>query len=181
MTGEKIRETFKAVILLTEVLNRLGITNEILGFQDQVITFKEFSQDLNDAIRKKITGMVAEAYGENPGGHNNPSDNDDGPCVMEASQSLSRQPGREKFLLVLSDGEPAGSRSDSHDLHETVEAILNETDQKLVGIGLGEGAVHVRDFYPTSMSGIKIEELAEKIGNLLKDMIENPAAYNYKK
>lgn len=174
----KIEETFKGVVLLAEVLSRLGVKYEILGFQDVVLKFKEFHEDLNDAIRKKISGMVAEVHGTNPGGHNHGGYNDDGPCLEEASKGLGEQPSKEKFLLVLSDGLPLGRRSTPADLTRAVQRILRETDQKLIGLGLGSGTEHVKEYYPASLPNIDVKKLPEVFGNLLEDVILHPQKYS---
>lgn len=178
MGNGTIEETFKGVVLLTEVLNRLGIKNEILGFQDELIIFKEFSDILNDDVRRKIAGMIAEVYEKNPGGNNNASYNDDGPCLSEASRRLAEYEGKEKIIMVLSDGKPEGRRSNEGDLHRAIDKILSMTDQKLIGIGLGENTEHVKKFYPVSLPSIDTSKLAETLGGLLKDLIENPRKYD---
>lgn len=180
MQGEKIQKTFKAVVLLGEVLNRLGVKNEILGFQDEVIDFKHFGEILDDTLRKKISGMIAEVGGDNPGGHNRPSYNDDGPCLTEASRGLEQEHAKEKFLLVLSDGNPEGRHSNSRDLENAVSEILSTTGQKLVGIGLGSETDHVKKFYPTSLPSIDINALPQVLGDLLEDLIKNPQKYQHR-
>lgn len=179
MKGKKIQETFKGVVLLAEVLNRLGITNEIVGFQDEIIMFKSFDQKITDEIRKKIVGMIDEVRGNNPGGHNKPSYNDDGPCLMEASRGLAAQSGKEKFLVVLSDGVPEGRKSTADDLTEAIEKISKTTQQKLIGIGLGPDTGHVKEFYPTSLPNVNTQNLPEVLGELLEDILTNPQKYVY--
>lgn len=186
-TSNKSIEDFKAKILLTEVLNRLGVKNEILGFQNRVITFKKFDEELTDDIRKKMSGMLLEVEGINPGGYNQPGDNHDGPCLLEASKGLEAQPGKEKFLIVISDGQPTGPRDrrankgpDEY-LKEAVETILKNTNHKLIALGLGEDTEYVKDFYPTAFPNISAEHLSEIMGDLLKDMIINPEKYSFKK
>ncbi len=184
--SNKSVEDFKAKILLAEVLNRLGVKNEILGFQDRVITFKKFDEELTDDIRKKMSGMLLEVEGLNPGGYNRPGDNHDGPSLLEASKGLEAQPGKEKFLVVISDGLPtgpydyrAGKGPDVY-LKEAVEHILKNTNHKLIALGLGEDTEHVKNFYPTAIPNITAEHLAEIMGDLLKDMILNPQKYSFK-
>lgn len=184
--SNKSVEDFKAKILLAEVLNRLGVKNEILGFQDTVITFKKFDEELNDDIRKKMSGMLLEVENINPGGHNRAGVNYDAPCLLEASKWLETQPGKEKFLIVISDGQPTGPRNwrenkgpDEY-LKEAVETILKNTDHKLIALGLGEDTEYVKDFYPTAFPNITAEHLAEIMGDLLKDMILNPEKYSFK-
>jgi hypothetical protein len=176
----KIQETFKAVVLLAEVLNRLGIPNEILGFQDEVIGFKKFDQKMIDSIRKKMSGMIAEVKSINPDGHNRSQWNDDGPCLADASKSLESQQAKEKFLLVFSDGQPDGRRSGDYDLHDAVEKIITQTNQKLVGLGLGRDTEHVQTYYPTALPNINVRELPEVLSALLEDMIVSPEKYTQK-
>ena len=177
MWGEKIHETFKAVVLLTEVLNRMGIKIEILGFQDEIIRFKEFDEDMTDDTRRRMSGMIQEVEGSNPGGHNQSAYNDDGPCLMDASRRLGKQSAKDKFLVVLSDGQPAGRHSNRDDLHTVVAHILRETDQKLIALGLGKGTEHVKNFYPTSLPSISVKNLPDVLSLLLEDIILYPGKY----
>lgn len=181
---DKYIEDFKAKIIFAEVLNRLGVKNEILGFQNQVITFKTFDEELNDDIRKKMSGMLLEVVNKNPGGNNRADSNFDGPCLLEASRGLAVQPGKEKFLIVISDGMPTGPRTMDKNplkyLAEAVETIIKNTDQKLIGLGLGVGTEHVKDFYPTSFPNISINELSEILADILQDIILNPKKYSFK-
>ena len=177
MNGEKITETFKAVVLLSEVLNRLGMKFQVLGFQDEVINFKDFNKEFSDDGRNRMSGMLAEVSNQNPGGHNKSSYNDDGPCLLEASSDLEKQSGKKKFLIVFSDGQPSGRRSNAEDLHKAVSLILEKTDQKLVALGLGRGTEHVKNFYPNSIPDITVSKLPEVLGGLLEDIIRNPGRY----
>lgn len=181
MGGEKIQEDFKAKILLSEVLNRLGIRNEILGFQDEIIVFKKFDEEFTDDVRRRMSGMLKEVCNDNPGGHNRGDYNDDGPCLLAASKGFSKEPGKEKFLIVISDGLPDGRYSSDQDLIEAVDNILNTTDQKLIALGLGRGTEHVTRFYPTALPNITAHDLVETLGGLLKDMIDHPQRYSYRK
>ncbi|MDO8571150.1 MAG: hypothetical protein Q7R79_00535, partial [bacterium] len=176
--GGKIEETFKAVVLLGEVLNRLGVRTEIVGFQDELIDFKDFEEELTDDVRKKISGMLGEVVNNNPGGHNMRRYNDDGPCLLEASKKLDSRPGKEKILLVLSDGKPEGRYSSERDLTRAVEKILSTTNQKLIAVGLGEDTEHVTNFYPASIPNVDVTTLPKVLGDLLEDVLTNPQKYS---
>jgi hypothetical protein len=180
MRGEKVHQTFRGVILLAEVLNRLGIQNEVIGFQDVTMRFKRFEEDLTDEIREKISGMVDEVYNRNPGGRNQSSYNDDGPCLLEASQGIEALPAKDKFLIVLSDGSPEGRRSDADDLTRAVQHILQETKLNLIGVGLGQGTGHVQKYYPTSLPNISVDKLTETLGTLLEEIINHPEKFRQK-
>ena len=172
-----IGETFKGVIILAEVLSRLGIKCEILGFQDEIIPFKNFDEELTDEIRNRMAGMLKEVNSENPGGHNQSGYNDDGPCLLEASKRLKKQVAKHKFLTVLSDGQPAGRHSTAEDLDDAVETITTETNQKLAGLGLGSGTEHVEDYYPVAFPNLSVKDLAEQLGKIVQGMIISPESF----
>ncbi|MBF0275830.1 MAG: VWA domain-containing protein [Nitrospinae bacterium] len=178
MRDEKIRETFKGVVLLTEVLNRLGVKIEVLGFQDDVIEFKVFDEDLDNKIRKRMSGMIDEVEGNNPNGHNQYSYNDDGPCLKEAAERIDERKEREKFVFVLSDGLPEGRKSDESDLENAISNIKEQGSIKLLGLGLGGGTEHVKRFYgQTALPNIQVQELPLVLSELLMDIVQNPQKY----
>ena len=174
----KITETFRGVVLLTEVLARLGVKVEILGFQDQIIVFKSFDGDMNDSVRGKMDGMKAEVTNANPRGHNKADFNDDGPCLEDASERLTQQATKEQFLIVLSDGIPEGSHSGSRELQDAVNKIYVEGVQKLIGIGLGKGTEHVKKFYGNhAIANCSTKELPHIFADLLMNIMLRPEEY----
>jgi cation transport regulator ChaB len=174
--NHKIEEAFKSAVILAETLNNLGIKFEIAGFQDVLLEFKAFEDVFDEPMRSKLNQMVLEATDSNPDGHNNSGDNDDGACLLEASKHLADQITKNKFLIVLSDGEPAmdsGKKSRSQldgELKETVAEITSNTNQKLIGIGLMSRAV--AKYYENNIAGVSAKEMAETLGGLLREIIE---------
>lgn len=176
--GGKIEQTFRGVILLAEVLNRLGIKAEILGFQDEIIQYKDFHEEMSSSIRKKMLIMLKEV--SNRGEHNQANWNSDGYCLGKASDLLTKQKGKDNFLMVFSDGLPVPDPAHDgveYDLKKTVERIRKNTRQKLIGIGLGPDTEHVSEYYPTSLPRIDLKHLPRLLGDLLEDMIEHPSNY----
>jgi len=177
MRGEKAREAFKSAVVLAETLNNLDIKFEVLGFQDILMEFKTFEDDLSDEMREKLNGLVLEINNDNPGGHNNAQDNNDGECLLEASKHLANQQSENKFLIVLSDGAPAmdsGKKSSSQldrELKEAVKEIAENTNQKLVGIGLLSDAVS--KYYENNIPDVTVTEMTEALGELVREVIEN--------
>lgn len=170
MQGEKIEETFKAVIVLTEVLNRLSINLEVLGFNNRIYEYQTFGQPISKEIRELMGNMLGEV---NSSGARY---NDDGWALEETSQRLAKQKVDQKFLIVLSDGEPVESPNHSgsqYDLGKVVKKVIKETDQKLIGLGIGSGTGHVSDYYPNSMADVDIEEMAGKLADLIEEVIAN--------
>ncbi len=174
--GQKIQEAFKSSVALAETLNNLGVKFEIVGFQDVLLEFKSFEENLDEPMRGKLNQMILEVSGNNPEGHNNPGDNDDGACLLEASKHLADQIAKNKFLIVLSDGIPAmdsmkkSSAQLDRELKEAVAEISANTNQKLIGIGLMSGAV--AKYYENNIAGVSTKEMVETLGGLLREIIE---------
>lgn len=170
MMGEKINETFKAVIVLAEVLNRLSIKTEILGFNDRIHEYQKYGDQMSRDVRENMGGMLKEVRSDRA------AYNDDGWALGEASERLEKQKAAEKFLIVLSDGLPEESPQHSgskYDLHKIIEKIAKETDQKLIGLGIGRGTKYVEEYYPKSFADVPVEEMAGKLADLIREAIEN--------
>lgn len=170
MRGPKINETFKAVIVLAEVLNRLSIQMEILGFNDRIYEYQKFGEDISSQARENMGGMLQEV------GTDRAAYNDDGWALTQASERLATQKANEKFLIVLSDGAPEESSEHSgaaYNLDSVVSGIVKETDQKLIGLGIGPGTEHVTHYYPNSLADVGLEEMAEKLADLIREAIAN--------
>jgi cobalamin biosynthesis protein CobT len=172
MRGVKIKETFKAVIVLAEVLNKLGIKTEILGFNDKLHEYQKFGEKMSNDIRSKIGTMLKEVDSDGA------RYNDDGWALGETSTRLEKEKDiDEKILIVLSDGTP--EESDAHsggdfNLDKVVKKIVSKHSQRLIGLGIGRGTEHVKRFYPQSIADIDVIEMASQLAGLIKDVIEHP-------
>lgn len=174
--NRRIQEAFKSAVVLAETLNNLGIKFEVLGFQDIPLEFKSFEEHFDDDMRGKLNQMILEVYGTNPSGNNIHYDNDDGACLHEASEHLLRQTQKNKFIIIISDGEPlmiSGKKSQSQldrELRDAVAEITANTNQKIIGLGLNSQAV--AKYYENHIAGITTEEMVETLGELLRKVIE---------
>ena len=170
----KIEETFKAVIVLSEVLNRLSINLEILGFNDRIYEYQDFGQPMSKPIRENMGGMLGEVDDTSDTGK--AQWNDDGWALEKASERLVRQKADQKFLVVLSDGTPEESSMhprSKYELGKMIKKIIEETDIRLVGLGVGRGTEHVGEYYPNSIANVKVKEMAEKLADLIKEVVAN--------
>ncbi len=171
--GRKIQETFKAVVALAEVLNRLSIKTEILGFNDRLYPYQSYGEELNTQKQEQMGGMLKEVSDCSDTGK--AQYNDDGWALRQASERLARQKESEKFLVVLSDGKPEESPMHprgKYELSMEVRSILENTDQYLVGLGIGLGTGHVSSYYPHSIADIEAKELSKKLATLLRSVID---------
>jgi hypothetical protein len=171
MRGPKAEAAVAGTILLAETLHRLQVPFSVNGFQDVLIPFCDFYDGLTGRVRDALGEMPHEVEGCRKNGNNNPSYNDDAPCVGEAAEHLLRCPADDRILIVVSDGLPEGRRSTEKDLRETVAALASEPTLKLIGVGLGSETGHVKQYYPNSVANVPVARFAAEIAELLREIL----------
>jgi hypothetical protein len=169
MQGEKAEAAVAGAVLLAETLHRINVPFLINGFQDKLIPFCPIGEGLTPRVRSTLAEMPQEVAGCRPRGNNQPSYNDDGPCLIEAAEEVLALGYDERLLVVISDGIPEGCRSTPDDLRRAVADLRGlEPGLKLVAIGLGQGTEHVNEFYPEAKANVPVDRLAAEIGELLR-------------
>jgi hypothetical protein len=173
----KIQETFKALIVLAEALNKLSIKVEILGFNDRFYEYQDFNRNLDRETRENMGGIIQEVnVARSGGGGHSSRQTDTGWATKLASERLARQIANEKFLITLTDGIPEESPAHSgteYKLERIIHHIMQESDQKIIGLGIGGGTGHVEKYYPNSLANINVKEMAEKLADTIREMIVN--------
>lgn len=164
----RIHSALKTAIVWAEVLGRLGIKFEVVGFNEDLKLFKGYMDTFGDETRAKMAPMEREVtmHGANY--------NDDGWALQEASERIEKQKASEKFVVVISDGQPAPSIRHSgaeYDLSKVVQGILNGTNQHVVGIGVQNSSVEY--YYPDSVVIEDISELPKAIVEVIRRSIES--------
>jgi hypothetical protein len=171
MYGEGIKQTFKGVVLLSEVLNKLGIKFSVDGFYsadrnhggtDVVKEYKGSDETLTDAVRAKMLKILDLGIG-------NPT----ALAIEQANKRLSTSTAKNKFILILTDGGEDRER----ELTAAVDKTIRETDHNIVGVGLGEYMSAVTRLFPASIAKIPFEDVPDVLASLLRDIIENPQKY----
>lgn len=176
MRGEKIEETFKGVIVLAEVLEKLGIRYEIIGFSSQVRMFKEWQEKLSKEGRKKLEEL--KTWGR----QNTHTDE----ATVLAIEHIEKNRGKVNFILTLTDGLPY-PEDHAVRLREILK-IAKEKNIKVVGVGLGPGTEFVKEYYTASLSLPTVKpteeqkrqgqkDFAEAFADLLEDIIRHPEKY----
>jgi nitric oxide reductase activation protein len=168
MSGQKIEQAFKGAIVLTEPLKRLGITNGVFGFNSQLFVYKDFKQDLTPAVRARMGTMLEEARSGMNGS------TDDGWALTHVSNWLEQLKAQQKFIIVLTDGESSPSMEHAgpqYQLQTVLDRIRENTGQKLIGLGIGHGTGFVNEAYPNGEGDIDVNELPEKLADLLEKII----------
>ena len=173
--NKKIQETFKAVIVLAEVLNRLGIAVEILGFNDEIYEYQTFGQDMSKQVREHMGGMfkeVDDSCCKNCGNEHNETDL--GWAMGKASERLAKQKQENKMLIAVSDGILQESTKHPNTRYGLSGALKEADSNDITSIGLEVGKDgKIGDFFPHSITGIDVSALPPKLAELLKNVIAN--------
>lgn len=171
MSGERIFHGFRGAVLVAEVLERLGVSFAVYGFQDALIAFKDFADPLDAEAKERIGAMPAEVQGSRPGGHNRPEHNWDGPVLLRAADLLAERPANLRVILVLSDGEPSGPADAEGALHRAVRRVLAAGEVDLIGVGLGPGTEHVAKYYPVHLANVPLAGLPVALGGCVGGLL----------
>ena len=174
---DKSKEALKSIIVLGEVLNRLGVNVEILGFNDDMKEYQTYGEDMSKGVRDRIGEIINDAASKRCNmcqmDHNA---SDIGWATEVAAERLAKQKAAQKFLITLSDyqfEESPKHPADKYELGETIKKILEKTDAHLIGLGIGRGTEQVETYYPNSITNVRAKEMAGKLAGLIKKVIAN--------
>lgn len=152
-----------SVVSFAEVLKGLRIEHEILGFTHRgyanwVYYFKEYGEKLsrNSLINKLSSSQVRQGY------------NADGEALQHAAERLLTRKERNKVLVVLSDGMPAGNfdGDGAYYLQQVVDDIQDNSPIHLASIGIESDCVE--EFYKNCRVIYQIEQLSAAVLETLR-------------
>ena len=181
----KLKETFKTVVILSEVLDKLGIDFEVIGFSTKFLNdvkkYKNFSGKFGRLTQEDRKRMVEILHDVKSNAFTPTST-----ATAYASKELQKQAkqigSKYNFLINLTDGKPnRTSLEDPEEQRKTKEAIeeAQGLGQKLIGIGIGkpDQIYYVKDFYKAAIIEENVKKLPEAFADLLEDMIRHPEKY----
>lgn len=171
MRGEKTKAAVAGVTLIAETLSRMNVPFGLYGFQDVVIPLVPFGAKFDHHGKQCIAEIPKEISGDRPMGNNQPSYNDDGPCIEEIAGHLLRQSTTDRVLIVISDGIPEGRRSSANDLRTVISTLNQDPRLNLIALGLGPGTNHVEEFYPNAIANVPISNFSDEISRVIKETL----------
>ena len=170
MNSDKVREAFKALVTVAEPLARLGVKMEVIGFNSELYIYKRFNEKLSEEARARIGTLPDETQGSAA------SYTDDGWALNVASARLGKVEAKKKFIIICTDGEsnlsPAHSQPEN-EVDEAIRRIREQTDQVVIGLGIGHGTEFVSRVYPNNLANIDVHELPKKLAQLLEEIVKN--------
>ena len=163
--NEKIVNALKALILISEALTHLEIPFTINGFNIERKEIKNFHETIHQRMINAI-GELEEITEENFANY-------DGKFLRIVVDEILHRPEYDKFIIVISDGEPVGEYGDGgEELQEAIEYIQSSYNAPiLIGLGIGEGTDHVSNYYTNSHANIPVDEITSKISQILRTLI----------
>lgn len=199
MSGPKIKLACQVAWAMSDVLDRLNINNEVLGFTTSNKARSALYNDVNKRAKqisydeyqnftriKPIYMPVFKSFSERFTNTQKKrltqaalskiemSGNVDGESVIYAAERLLKQKERSKTLIVLSDGMPAVDNC-SHRVGEMhlVDSIKKVEKSGISCVGIGIQDDSVKNFYKKSIVAHQLEDLPEKVMNELKAILFN--------
>jgi Mg-chelatase subunit ChlD len=173
MAGQKIEETFKALLPIVENLNRFGIEFAVVGFGDgfpnSIFTYKDFDvRKLRVKDREKIGELLGDTHGSTPTWEGTQA------SYKALKKRMQRKPVDHNFLITITDGQPNSPAP----LLQFLK--IKRKDKSVVGVGLGVGpqTEFVNQIYAKLPDVVKrdiarkLGKNMEQIGNSFSDAVE---------
>lgn len=172
LIGNRLTEALKSVVIFSEALSRVGIPFEVLGYssemstnqstgkdqwENKLVILKEYRESFGDDIRKKIG--EAGVIGRTPTGW----------AVGVASDRISSYGIKAPIIINVTDGK----QTDGVVLPFNINKITQQTNQILIGIGIGQGIdpVDIEGVYPSGKHIPDVRDLPSTMGDLLSQVI----------
>ena len=174
MEGRKYMTACASAYLLSDVLTKLRITHNILGFTSSIgkgscgsdgliLPFKTFGEGFD---AHELTKRFEE-------GTNQMAENSDGDLLLSAAQTLVNAKGKRKILIVLSDGSPSAcdTRGERDGCYPFAKDVIQSLDKspalELYGVGILDRSV--QEFYSNYVVVNEIDELESSLLTVLKN------------
>ncbi len=171
LEDDKILETFKGVVVLTEVLNRLSINLEVVAYNTDMFVFQEFGQKMSDDIRVKMEDMLEIPIRSQ---RNRKWGTATGWAVNQSSDRLARQVQKEKVMIVLSDGRPdlpSDSPRRAFDLKTEIEKAKAGRNQKVIGGGIGPGTGFMKEYFENYFIASNVQQIPDELANAIRKIV----------
>jgi hypothetical protein len=165
--GWRIQAAMQGTVILAENCHRLSLPFAIYGFNDSFLgplrnelpAYKLFRQKFSDVVRAQLGGMLRACDGDTLMKQ----------AIMIASAHLRTVRAKERYLLVVTDGEPSAS----------IEPALEETARYHVTVGLGIGPYSggVKRRFKNGIGEIKPEDFPREFAALMQRIASNYSSF----
>ena len=171
MTGDKYSTAQACCFLLSDVLSKLNISHNVLGFTSGYISNNTTMLHFKDFGKKVTLNTYANRAGQ---AYNYLCENSDGDAVMYAANVLGARKEQRKLMFVLSDGQPSACSINGYDgctafLKHVVHSIEKSKLIEIMGIGIEDRSVE--SFYSKCKVIQDTSELESALFSVLKNKL----------
>lgn len=167
---------------LCEVLTRMGIKNEVIGFTTNtfhampgISSYDEYSR--TESIYMPIFKSFTDKFDLNAQlrmvkmfENHWMNDNVDGESLLYAAQRLMAQNTKGKILIVLSDGYP-NALGNPLDLRKHLKETVSDLSKRIKIVGIGIRSDAVKQYYPKYVVLKDIDELPTTVVRKLQELL----------
>jgi len=164
MSGSKYIHASHSAVMLNNVFNRLQVPFEIIAFTDYNnqpvnVLHKHFGQRIqSDTLIDQMVRASSKMSG-----------NSDGESIMWAAERLLQRTEKKRIMLVLSDGQPAGSGGLGIDAF--TQDVIKNLEKHIQVHGIGIESSNVKRYYKSNCVINSPEELEPALLNVLKTKV----------
>jgi Mg-chelatase subunit ChlD len=164
MHGDRMMSAAASAVILNEVFSKIGVKTRIISFTDDPrstynLVHKDFTEKINKDRLVKRLGVGASWR---------MSGNADGENILWEYGKIATRMEQKKLMIVLSDGEPADSKTG--DIYQFTEDVIKNIEKSKVGIiGIGIESDAVSRFYKR----YRVLSHATEIESTLLDILRN--------
>lgn len=177
---DKMEETLKGITLFHEALRSLQISHSVVGFWEDTDQAKdnEYPNFFQEAI--SFRNSLMKSSGPNLLQLEPQMDNRDGYAIRQMTRKLLNCTGKQKLLIVFSDGEPSAANYFEEGISDTSEAVqeARRNGLEVISVFLGGGEVSegiretMRSIYGRhSLIVPSVSELPNQMSLLLKKLL----------
>lgn len=148
MRGARIEATFDGIVLLCEVAARVGMPLEVFQFNEGCTRVHAWDDGVDETLRRRLGGLPDSVNGGTRLGG----------ALGTVRARIAELPFRDRFVLVLSDGETTDTEVAARHL-----AALRAEGATCMGLGLGPEARALRDVFPDAPIGLTVEEVPSRL------------------
>ena len=152
MKGERMEQTFHGAVLLCEVCRRVGLPLSVYAFGSQVERLLHYDEPLSAEVRARLGSLPESAQG----------DTNFAAALERVAADLGGSPFRDRFVIVLIDGEPDDEESARQQI-----AWLAADAVVLIGLGLGPATLRLQELFPVSRGNLTAAEVPAALATLL--------------
>ena len=189
MSGSKVHLATQSAYALSQVLERIGISHEVLAFTtgSSVADYTTLSAEaakigrsftrveslympILKGFNERLKTEVRERFGWLPNSRIL-RNNIDGECVEIAARRLMGRRESGKVMIVLSDGAP-NAQGDTYALSRHLKKVIGDVTKagvKVVGIGIESS--EVQKYYPKSLVINNVAELPDRVIKELRHLL----------